>query len=107
MLKLVLIKPLGKILKQLDAEKLFADIRAIQDADTADGKGKVGEVIITAIVDNLADTADNLIELCAAYKNVTVEDAGQLDAIKTIMELIGEVGFSDFLASASAGNTPK
>ena len=107
MLKLTMIKPLGKILKQLDAEKLFAEIRTIQNADTADGKGKLGEVLIGACVNNLADIADNLIELCAAYKNLSFEEAGQQDAIAIIKELIGEVGFSDFLASASAGNTPK
>lgn len=107
MLKLVLIKPLGKILKQIDADKLLKELGGINNADSLEGKGEIGEVIITAIVNNLAEIADNLIELCAAYKGVTVEEAGQLDAIVTIKELIGEVGFSDFLASASVGSKPK
>lgn len=107
MLKMTMLKPLGKILAKLDADKLFAEIRAIKNADTEEGKGKLGEVLIGACVKNLAAIADDLIELCALYKKITVEEAGEQNPITVIKEIIGEVGFSDFLSSASAGNTPK
>ena len=107
MLKMTMLKPIGKILDKLDADKLIAEIRAVKNADTEDGKGKLGEIVISACVKKLANIADDLIELCALYKKITVEEAGELNPITVIKEIIGEVGFSDFLSLASATNTTK
>lgn len=107
MLKMTMLKPLGKILDKLDADKLIIEIRDVKNADTEDGKGKIGEILIGACVKKLADIADDLIDLAAVYKNVTAAEAGELNPITVIKEIIGEVGFSDFLSLASATNTPK
>lgn len=122
MVTFAMVKPLGGILKRLDVKALAEKIKAVDAEmvfnipDEADEEAKarraaeiglLGEIIIVELSLRLEDVADDLVKLCAAYKECTPEEMMRQNPLDVLKELFSEDGFGDFFKSAVQSATQK
>ena len=115
MITFAMVKPLGGILKRLDVKALAEKIKEVDAGiaftipddkdDTAKERraeeiSKLGEIIIMELASRLEDIADDLVKLCAAYKDCTPDEMMRQNPLTVIKELFSEDGFGDFFKSA-------
>lgn len=92
--------PVIEKLKNLD---IFSDAKNKNDVKKQLTKEKMGEVAmecINALLPQLNTIAEFLPELISAYKNITVEEAEQLDALQVMSEIIKDEGIITFFRHA-------
>lgn len=90
------LKPLIGVLKEAD---IFKDPESSRDAIDQLSKEKLGLIAVEAIAaltPQLGKIADDLPELAAAYKGISLEDAYNLDAAEIIGEIIHDEGIKSF-----------
>ncbi len=115
MITFAMVKPLGGILKRLDVKALTEKIKEVDAGiaftipddkdDTAKERraeeiSKLGEIIIMELASRLEDIADDLVKLCAAYKDCTPDEMMRQNPLTVLKELFSEDGFGDFFKSA-------
>ncbi len=100
MISLGMVKPLGAILKKLNAKELMEKLGKI-DFRNPQGQEELGKMLIGEIIEHLEDVADDLVRLCAAYKGITVAEAEKQDALKILKDLFSEDGIGDFFKRAA------
>lgn len=122
MITFAMVKPLGGILKRLDVKALTEKIKEVDAGiaftipddkdDTAKERraeeiSKLGEIIIMELASRLEDIADDLVKLCAAYKDCTPDEMMRQNPLTVLKELFSEDGFGDFFKSAVQSATQK
>jgi hypothetical protein len=91
------LKPVIEKLKEVD---IFENGKAaIQQLDK-EKVGILGMEVLTAITPQLGKIADDIVPLVAAYKNVSREEAENLDAIEVIGEIARDEAILNFFKSA-------
>ena len=94
------IKPAVEMLKGLD---IFEDAKDAKDAMKQLSREKVGILaceILCELTPQLGKIADDLPPLVAAYKNIPIAEAEQLDAAEVINEIIHDEGVTTFFKRA-------
>ena len=74
----------GTITRELDREKV----------------GLLGIEVFAELIPQLGKVADDLPPLVAAYKNIPIEDALNLDAVEVLKEIFTDTGVTSFFKSA-------
>lgn len=74
----------GTVTRELDREKV----------------GLLGVEVFAEVVPQLGKVADDLPPLVAAYKNISIEDALDLDAVEVLKEIATDTGVMSFFKSA-------
>lgn len=93
-------KPVIEKLKNLD---IFKDTDNAADAMKQLDREKVGVLaceMLAELMPQLGKIADDLPPLVAAYKNVSIAEAEQLDAAEVINEIIHDEGITTFFKRA-------
>lgn len=106
-LPLKLLKPLGELTKAINPQELIAKIEKIDANKLLNGTDEekkleginLAKVLAEMIFENLEAAADPFIKFVAAYKNIDVEEAGELDIAGTIRDLMRDFGVASFLSS--------
>lgn len=104
----ILLKIVGKldimpIIERLKKADIFEDTDGTEGALKQLSKEKVGLLgaeVLMEITPQLGKIADDLPQLVAAYKGVSVEEANKLDAAEVINEIINDDGVKGFFARA-------
>lgn len=96
MLNFKMLKPCGAIIRKLGAKEFLEEYRSI-DLEQEDAQEQLGFKTIELLCENLERCADDILELCAAYKNVTVEEMATQDPLAVISELLQEDGLGNFI----------
>lgn len=104
---------LMKIAAKLDTTPIIEKLKSVDIYDekaTEDGGvsfelnrekvGVFGAEILAEIIPQLGKIADDLPPLVAAYKNISVEEALDLDALEVLKEIISDTGVTSFFKSA-------
>ncbi len=89
------IAPLKESLKNADV------FTAVGDGKFELSKEKVGLLafdILSAVTPQLEKISDDLIELIAAYKDIPLEEVGELDLIKTLNEIRSDEDITRFFS---------
>lgn len=87
-------------LKNLD---IFTEAKNPADAAkqlTKEKAAVIGTEVISSLLPQLDNVSKFLPELVAAYKNVSLEEAEQLDAFETLKEIFGDTGIRSFFKTA-------
>lgn len=111
MLKLKVIPIALNIASKIDTAPIVEAVKAINDfkpttdkeeaiAQIEAHKTEVGIAVIGAIVPQLGKISSDVVELVAAYKGVTTEEAGEMDAVAALKEIAHDAGVVDFFKSA-------
>lgn len=98
------IKPLIPMLKDLD---IFEETEDKEGALAQLSKEKLGVLafeIVGELAPQLGKIADDLPQLVAAYKGVSLEEASKLDAAEIINEIINDEGVRNFFKTALRKN---
>lgn len=74
----------GTVTRELDREKV----------------GLLGVEVFAELIPQLGKVADDLPQLVAAYKNIPIEDALDLDAVEVLKEIAADTGVVNFFKSA-------
>ena len=74
----------GTVTRELDREKV----------------GLLGVEVFAEVIPQLGTVADDLPPLVAAYKNISIEDALDLDAVEVLKEIATDTGVTSFFKSA-------
>ena len=74
----------GTVTRELDREKV----------------GLLGVEVFAELIPQLGKVADDLPQLVAAYKNISIEDALDLDAVEVLKEIAADTGVVNFFKSA-------
>lgn len=74
----------GTVTRELDREKV----------------GLLGVEVFAELIPQLGKVADGLPQLVAAYKNISIEDALDLDAVEVLKEIAADTGVVNFFKSA-------
>ena len=74
----------GTVTRELDREKV----------------GLLGVEVFAEVVPQLGKVADDLPPLVAAYKNISIEEALDLDAVGVLKEIVTDTGVMSFFKSA-------
>ena len=106
MITFEMIKPIGAIAKKINFKALIPEIRAI-DVEKDNANEELGILIISTIIEHLEEIADPIIELCAKFKNVTIEEMQKMNPIEILKELFSAAGFLDFFSHALAMGAKK
>lgn len=92
------------VIEELKANGMFDMINSAAEIKDKEGaKGKYVEIVLallSTILPNLADISDDLVELIAAYKDVSKEEAGEMDAMEVLKEMLTDTGLMNFFMSA-------
>lgn len=94
------IKPIIEVLKSAD---IFKDVMNQQEALSELSSEKVGEVgmlVLAEIAPQLGKIADDIPVLAAKYKNISLEEAEQLDAFELFSEMWNDEGVRTFFKNA-------
>lgn len=101
-----------KIVAKLDIEPIIERLKGVdifEDAESAEGAlkqlskeklGILGAEVFAEIAPQLGKIADDLPQLVASYKDITVEEAKKLDAAEVINEIINDDGVTSFFKRA-------
>ena len=101
----LLMKIAGKIDTKPIIEKV-GDIDVYSEVENEDGTvtreldrekvGALGVKVIAELLPQLGKVADDLPPLVAAYKNIPIEEANDLDAIEVLKEIASDTGIVNF-----------
>lgn len=103
LLKIIAKLNMSPIIEKLKTVDIFEDAKDAKDAKKQLSREKVGVVameIFAEITPQLGKIADDLPELVAAYKGVSIEEAKKLDAAEVINEIINDEGILSFFSRA-------
>lgn len=116
MLKIKTIPVIMRITSKLDLAPVIAAVKELNDFKPADNtaeaaqqlaerKVELGLAVIGSITPQLGAISDDIVELIASYEGVSLEEAGDLDAVEEIKKIAGDAGIANFFKSAlQAGN---
>lgn len=94
------IKPIIEKLKTADIFDELKDKESVTKQLNKEKIGLLGAEVITDILPQLGKVADDLPPLIAAYKNISIEEAYNLDAAEVINEIIHDDGILNFFKTA-------
>lgn len=103
MLKMKVVPVAMRIASKIDVKSIAEELKKVQIDDkaaSAEKKTEIGFAVIGAILPELGKVADDVIELVAVYKEISVEEAGELDAIAVLKEMAADTGLTAFFKSA-------
>jgi hypothetical protein len=109
MLKLEMVPVLLRMAAKIDIRPLiqsFSDSGALKGNET--DREKLAAVAFTAAADllpQLGQIGGDLVELVAANRGVTVQEAKQMDAIKELKELLTDTGVLGFFTKLLTKNS--
>ena len=98
-----------KIVSKIDLKPIIEQLKEVDIFDNGktaiaqldkEKVGILGMQVLTAITPQLGKIADDIIPLVAAYKNVSIEEAENLDALETIGEIFKDEAIVGFFKSA-------
>lgn len=96
-----MIKPTGAIMRKLGAKNLIKKLDKI-DLEAEDAKENFGKELFEILADNLEEIADDITDLCAAYKGVPREEMEMRSPLVELKELFADDEFAGFFKSALA-----
>lgn len=103
LLKIIAKLDITPVIDKLKTVDIFKEADNAEDALKQLDREKVGMLAIEAVADitpQLGRIADDLPQLVAAYKDITVEEAYKLDAAEVINEIINDEGIITFFKRA-------
>jgi hypothetical protein len=100
LMKIVAKIDLRPVIEKLKDNDLFDNDKPVSEQLDKEKLGIIGMDILSEITPQLGKIADDIVPLVAAYKNVSVEDAENLDALEMISEIINDEGIVSFFKSA-------
>lgn len=107
LLKIAAKLDLQPVIDRLKTADIFDEVKSGEEAVkqlNREKLGLLGAEIITEILPQLGKIADDIPPLVAAYKNISVEEAYNLDAIEVIKEIINDEGIVSFFKTALQKN---
>lgn len=102
MLKIKVIPVAMKIASKIELPPILSAVAKINKNKTTDEnkKTELGFAVLQAITPQLGKIADDITELIAAYEGVSVQEAGELDAIGEFKKMAQDAGLINFFKSA-------
>lgn len=103
LLKIVAKLDISPVIERLKGADIFEETNSAEGALKQLSKEKIGLLGASVIMDitpQLGKIADDLPQLVAAYKGVSIEEANKLDAAEVINELITDDGVRGFFKRA-------
>lgn len=103
LLKIVAKLDISPVIERLKGADIFEETNSTEGALKQLSKEKIGLLGASVIMDitpQLGKIADDLPQLVAAYKGVSIEEANKLDAAEVINELITDDGVRCFFKRA-------
>jgi len=102
MLKVKIIPVLAGMVSKIDLQPIIERMKTIDitENQTTEEQAIMTFEIIAAVTPQLGGIAEDIPQLIALYKEITVEEAGELDFIEIIKELIGDKGIINFFVTA-------
>ena len=94
------IRPAVDALRNADIFEATDGKKAALKQLTSDKVIELGVDVITAITPQLDKISDDLVELVAAYKGVSIEEAGELDVLEVASEIVHDKGIRTFFSKA-------
>lgn len=98
--KIVAKLDLKPVIEQLKKVDIFDDKKPVIEQLSKEKLGILGMEVLTAVTPQLGKIADDLVPLIAAYKNVSLEEAENLDALEVISEIAHDKAIRNFFKSA-------
>lgn len=90
-----MLAPAGAIIRKLGIKSLIAKLEKI-DLESKDAQETFGKELFGIIAENLEETADDIVDLCAAYKGVTREEMEMRSPIDELKQLFADEEFAGF-----------
>lgn len=90
------IEPLIEPLKDMD---IFAEPKSKEDVTRQLSKEKIGIIgmtILARVTPQIGKIADDIPDLVAAYKDISIEEANKLNAFEAVNELIHDDGIQKY-----------
>lgn len=103
LLKIVAKLDMKPVIEKLKSVDIFDEPTGAEDAMRQLSKEKVATLafeMLAELTPQLGKIADDLPPLVAAYKNITITEAEQLDAAEVINEIIHDEGVTTFFKRA-------
>lgn len=109
MLKVKMIPILARIVAKIDLDPIVARFKALDVVKegqsgfsdlTDEQKATIAFELLGAITPQLDKIAEELPALIAEFKGVTQEEAGELDFLPVIGEILSDTGITSFFGSA-------
>jgi hypothetical protein len=101
------INPAIEALKKLDIFKDAATAPAAVKQLDRENVGIVATEIISAFIPQLDNFADDIPALVASYKDISIEEANEIDATEFVNEVINDDGIIYFFKRALARRTER
>lgn len=102
MLKIKVIPIAMKIASKIELAPVCSAVSEINKNTTTDEnkKTELGFAVLQAVLPQLGKIADDITELIAVYESVSVQEAGELDAIGEFKKIAQDAGLINFFKSA-------
>lgn len=111
MLKIKTIPVIMRIVSKLDLTPVISAVKELDGFKETDNKTEaaqqlaerkveLGLAVISSITPQLGAISDDVVELIASYESVSLEEAGDLDAVEEIKKIAGDAGIANFFKSA-------
>lgn len=104
MTNFAMLKPCGAIIKKLNIPELTERFKGFDAEKLASHDenevGRLGEMIISLFCENLENVADDIVDLCAAYKCVSREEMLKESPIQVLPAIFKEPELADFFGRA-------
>ena len=100
LLKIVAKLDITPVIERLKGADIFEETDSAEGALKQLSKEKVGLLGAEVLMDITPQLADDLPQLVAAYKGVSIEEANKLDAAEVINEIINDDGVTSFFKRA-------
>ena len=98
MLTIKVIPKLFKIAAKLDLTPLAKKIKNIDDKNV--NATELGVEIVAEIIPQLGNIADDIPDLVAIYKNISLDEALEVNAVEFINEIINDKDIMNFFSRA-------
>ena len=96
MLNFKMLKPTGAIIRKIGISNVINEFEGI-DLEQKDAQTAFGMKAFALVCENLERCADDIVDLCAAYKGVPAEEMVEQDPIEVLTELFSEESFGNFI----------
>lgn len=101
-----------RLVSKLDAKPIIQKLKSVDLKSLDNGKGKLsqedavllGFEVLTEIIPQLGRIEDDIIPFIAAVKDVTIEEAGEMDFLVVIKEIFTDKELTSFFKSALMKN---
>ncbi|MCL2518012.1 MAG: hypothetical protein FWF15_05560 [Oscillospiraceae bacterium] len=109
MLKVKIIPVLAGIVSKIEIQPIIERMKTIDISEnqTTEQQAIIVFELIAAITPQLGAIAEDIPQLIALYKEISVEEAGELDFIEIIKELLGDKGIINFFSTALRGKAAR